>query len=720
MSYPFIGVEALENRQLLAAGDLDPTFGSGGKFVADLDTGPGLVLPGDLAVQPDGKILYLGSVGVFDVAAVVRLNANGTLDTGFGSGGLAKSGFGPYQASASALAVGPGGKIAVAGFAGPYDRGDTTPLQSTLVVYDSSGKLDKSFGGGDGILNLPQFPRGFTDVIFQTDGKLVALGEKTVRYNANGSIDTSFGGGDGIADVGGKEVLIDSNGKIVVLGQFALFRLNANGTPDNSFDGDGVRPNVKGTDIDFAPDGDILVAGNGAAGELVTRFNPNGSVDTAFGSNGSATVFAGRRIAVTGSNIFVGGTQSSPVTPWDQFEFTALTLSGKRDASYGNNGSWTTALSPTRTRLVDLEIQQGKLLALGSTDVQAGTATVQVPAVTRYQLGTATPIGQQPYDGVPINILNGVGVGFFDKGGEGVAYHDTDGANLGGVLRPTEGVDIQSGGASRPYVVGFVKAGEWLEYTVDVPTSGKFDLDFSVSHLKNGGRFHLEVDGQNVTGSLAVPNTGNWNTYRNVTKAGVSLTAGRHVLRLAFDAAGDLGYVGNFDRIVFRPTDPQAGQGPYFPAPAKDGDRVESENFDKGGEGVAYHDLEPSAFGDSPYRLGEGVDLQNTTDTGGGVNVGFIRAGEWLEYTMDFTQSGPFDLNVRAASQGQSGTFRVLVDGQVVATFSMNGAGWQSYQTLKKTGVNVAAGRHVVRFEAVSVGATGYTANLNWFEFKKA
>src|SRR5688572_7370347 len=277
-------VEALESRQLLAAGDLDATFGDAGKkIIPDWE-----LIPTDSAIQADNKILVSG-YGHFDVGHVFRLNADGSVDRSFGSNGLASSGFGPYTAIANAVAVGPGGRIAVAGVAGPYDRGDTTPRQSTLVVYNSAGQLDTSFDN-DGIVNAVAFPRGFNDVQFQADGKILAVGEKLVRYNTNGSLDTSFGGGDGIVDVSGKKILVQPDGKVVALGHFALFRFNASGTPDTSFDGDGVVPSVKGSDIALAPDSDILLAGNGPNANLVTRFNSNGSIDRAFGSNGNATV----------------------------------------------------------------------------------------------------------------------------------------------------------------------------------------------------------------------------------------------------------------------------------------------------------------------------------------------------------------------------------------------------------------------------------------------
>ena len=84
-----------------------------GLFVPDPDSPAGHTVPTDLAVQVDEKLLHLG-IGYNDVAPVVRLNANGTVDTTFGQGRLAHSGFGPYQSDGLALAVGPQAEIAAA------------------------------------------------------------------------------------------------------------------------------------------------------------------------------------------------------------------------------------------------------------------------------------------------------------------------------------------------------------------------------------------------------------------------------------------------------------------------------------------------------------------------------------------------------------------------------------------------------------------------------
>src|SRR5690242_17504633 len=62
--------------------------------------------------------------------------------------------------------------------------------------------------------------------------------------------------------------------------------------------------------------------------------------------------------------------------------------------------------------------------------------------------------------------------------------------------------------------------------------------------------------------------------------------------------------------------------------------QFEAENFDNGGEGVAYHDVEAANLG-GQYRPTEGVDIQATSDTGGGFNVGWTKAGEWLRYAVN-------------------------------------------------------------------------------------
>jgi hypothetical protein len=140
----------------------------------------------------------------------------------------------------------------------------------------------------------------------------------------------------------------------------------------------------------------------------------------------------------------------------------------------------------------------------------------------------------------------------YDGGGQNVGYSDTTSSNSGGAYR-SDGVDIQkttdTGGG---YDVGWVKATEWLDYTVSIPATGTYSIDVRVACNGSGGAFHIEVDGVNATGSMDVPNTGGWQAWTTVTRSGVSLTAGSHLVRVVMDTNSSSGSVGNFNWFAIR------------------------------------------------------------------------------------------------------------------------------------------------------------------------
>src|SRR5262249_40962554 len=105
----------------------------------------------------------------------------------------------------------------------------------------------------------------------------------------------------------------------------------------------------------------------------------------------------------------------------------------------------------------------------------------------------------------------------FDNGGEGVSWHDMTSGNLGGFYRTNTDVDIiaPTGNATGAVVNNF-QTGEWLEYTISVAQAGTCRLEAHVSSEFSTSRWHGEGDGVNVTGSLAVPNTGFWGTFQSV------------------------------------------------------------------------------------------------------------------------------------------------------------------------------------------------------------
>src|SRR5437763_656287 len=181
------------------------------------------------------------------------------------------------------------------------------------------------------------------------------------------------------------------------------------------------------------------------------------------------------------------------------------------------------------------------------------------PLESRRLLSAAAPT---PFLGHPFNITTDtIEAENFDNGGEGVAYHDTTPANIGGQYRNTA-VDVVAAG-SNGFSVGHTAAGEWLVYSLNVATAGTYQFQSSVAEVGTGAAFHMEIDGRNVTGSIAVPNTGNWRLFQPVTSGPFTLSAGPHVMRVMMDRNGTLSAVGNFDFFRFlaaiQPPPPQPG-----------------------------------------------------------------------------------------------------------------------------------------------------------------
>lgn len=155
------------------------------------------------------------------------------------------------------------------------------------------------------------------------------------------------------------------------------------------------------------------------------------------------------------------------------------------------------------------------------------------------------------------------------------------------------------------------------------------------------------------------------------------------------------------------------GQNPY-PGPQAHAipGRIEAENYDTGGEGIAFHDSDAQNEG-GDYR-GDGVDVEACGDAGGGYNVGWIQNGEWLEYTVDVAASGTYDLELRVASDSGGGDLHIEFDGHDVTgslSFAPTG-GWQNYITIGANDVYLTKGLHIMR---IVMDATYF--NINWLNF---
>jgi beta-glucosidase len=144
--------------------------------------------------------------------------------------------------------------------------------------------------------------------------------------------------------------------------------------------------------------------------------------------------------------------------------------------------------------------------------------------------------------------------------------------------------------------------------------------------------------------------------------------------------------------------------------------RIEAEDYDTGGEGVAYYNTTVGNPGGA-YRADD-IGIQPTTDTGDGYNVGWINTGEWLEYTVNAPDpSAVYSISVRVASSSGGGQLRLRLDGTVLGTVAIpSTGGWQNWQTLTLPSVPVegGSGSKALRLEALNSGF-----NINWIELDR-
>jgi hypothetical protein len=321
---------------------------------------------------------------------------------------------------------------------------------------------------------------------------------------------------------------------------------------------------------------------------------------------------------------------------------------------------------------------------------------------------TATPFG-----GVPVQLPGTIEVEDFDEGGEGIAYHDLTPYNEGGGYRATD-VDLQpTSDAGGGYNLGWVSAGEWLAYTVNVAAAGLYTVEFRLASMGPGGDFHIEVNGNNATGPLNVGDSRGWQNWFTATGSDIPLSAGIQHLKLVMDTAGASGAVGNFNWMRFTLASPQST--PFTGTPVVLPGMVEAEDFDNGGPGVAYFDDSPGNSGGA-YRATD-VDLEPAADTSGGYNVGWVSAGEWLNYTVNVGASGLYTLEVRVASPGAGGSFHLEANGvNITGSIAVpDTGGWQAWSTVERAGMALTSGIQTWRLVMDTAGASGAVGNFNWF-----
>ena len=373
-------------------GSLDTSFNGNGKVTTAI--GPYTDVSHSVAVNADGKILVGGfssQPSTFADFSVVRYNSNGSLDTSFNGDGIVTTDIGGYWDQAYSMAVQADGKIIMAGMS----SGNQSDLSDfALVRYNADGSLDNSFDGdGKVVTSAGYFQEELDSVTLQADGKILAAGFGSgpgwsnpdfvlLRYNSDGSLDTSFDG-DGIVttDIGtdsaAKTVTVQSDGKILVFGSGGnasfLIRYNTDGSLDTGFGNGGKVDSTVSADIGHGvtvqADGKILVTGaryNNASlyDFTLLRYNSDGSPDSGFGNNGevttvvslsydsacSVTVQADGKILLTGSRCNSGYSDSD-------FAVVRYNADGSLDTTFGSS-----------TLIPDQTVNKGSLLSFTIPD----------------------------------------------------------------------------------------------------------------------------------------------------------------------------------------------------------------------------------------------------------------------------------------------------------------------------------------------------------------
>jgi uncharacterized delta-60 repeat protein len=296
-------------------GSLDSTFGKGGVATYNSSqTKENKDLSFGVMLQSDARIVVVGSThnGKNYEPMILRYNSDGSLDSSFGKGGVVTyKGLSDADGWGRAVAIQPDGRIVMVGVSYTTKKCDVV-----TVRYNADGSLDKGFGEGGVAPSIcpPEGREWGRSVAIQPDGKIIVAGNTRVgentnilllRYNANGKPDSTFGMGgiathQSMAKKGnwGQAVVLLPDGKIVIVGnslsgpkkEAYIARCNRDGTMDNSFGKEGLvlangppDSNNWGFAITTQPDGKIIVVGYAQSGKnrdiLVARYKNDGTLD---------------------------------------------------------------------------------------------------------------------------------------------------------------------------------------------------------------------------------------------------------------------------------------------------------------------------------------------------------------------------------------------------------------------------------------------------------
>jgi uncharacterized delta-60 repeat protein len=353
-------VETLETRRLLATGDVDTSFGTNGVARQNFEQGSlfindMVVVGGNKFVIAGSVPMPAHHVQRFQNYLLQRFNSEGSLDPTFGTNGTVTGNL-ILQSDVLRIAELPDGKLAAV----VWDTKLTGHLEYHLLArFNADGSLDTTFGT-NGFVQVTTDQRdseGNYALAVQSDGKMLVGWENAVRrYNTDGTLDTGFGTNGEVDHIFPKlqlseSLFVLSSGKILVGGASVrelantgdptalLAELNADGSINTSFGTNGTvtlnyAPNQPQVYEDVRaiteePDGKILLAGN-AAGYAAARLDVTGQLDPIFGTSGMTVLagdgFVGRVLLDDQNRIYMVGNVG---------DATRLSADGAPDQTFG-------------------------------------------------------------------------------------------------------------------------------------------------------------------------------------------------------------------------------------------------------------------------------------------------------------------------------------------------------------------------------------------------
>jgi len=510
---------------------LDPSFDTDGIVTTDQNEFDQI---NDIAIQPDGKIVAAGYSGILHDSTqeplsimIVRYNTDGSLDATFGSGGIVTTAIGTY-AKAWAVAVQADGKLVIGARSGTFLTSDFT-----LVRYNPNGSLDASFGtGGIVVTSFGDFSQ-IQDVAIQSDGKIVATGDApsfgtstslsiftVARYNTDGSLDATFAG-DGVSQaipagfsispaVDPHAIAIQADQKIAVAGtcvigsslKFCVSRYNPDGLLDNTFDSDGlVMTDFDSSfgglanDLSIQPDNKIVVGGQcfpptGGVIPALARYNPDGSLDPGFDSDGRVTMpnsvqFEPTALALQSTKIVIVGRDF--VTFDSAMAAARFNSDGSIDDTFGSGGLVTTPVGTLQSAANAVAVQtDGRIVSAGYSNFIfnfALGAAFSDFALVRYD----TPVAQ-PVVGASVS-----GGGWIDSpaGAYAATPSLTGKANFAFVTKQQDGAIVPTGSLQFQFNAGRLKFQSTSFESLSVSgTQVQFE---GAGTINGGGSYHFTV-----------------------------------------------------------------------------------------------------------------------------------------------------------------------------------------------------------------------------------